>query len=112
MKAKYGNKKTIIDGYVFDSKLEAKRFIELKTMLKLGNISNLILQKKFLLQDSFKYNGKAERAITYVCDFYYTDKQGNEWVEDAKGFKTEVYKIKRKLFLFKYPHIKFMEILK
>ena len=112
MKAKYGNKKTVIDGYVFDSKLEAKRFTDLKTMLKIGNISNLTLQKKFVLQDGFIYNGKAERAITYVCDFYYKDKQGNEIVEDAKGFKTDVYKIKRKLFLYKYPHIVFREVIK
>lgn len=112
MKAKYGNKKTIIDGYVFDSKLEAKRFTELKTMLKLGNIFNLTLQKKFILQDGFRYNGKAERAITYVCDFYYIDKQGNEYVEDAKGFKTDVYAIKRKMFLFKYPSLIFKEIMR
>lgn len=108
---KYRNKKTVVDGYIFDSKLEAKRFNELKFMLKLGTIFDLTLQKKFTLQDGFRYNGKAERAITYVCDFYYKDKQGVEYVEDAKGFKTDVYAIKRKLFLFKYSHIVFKEII-
>ena len=110
MALKYGNKKTVIDGYTFDSKLEAKRFGELKLFLKQGTISNLVLQKEFELQPSFKSNGKTERAIKYICDFYYTDKQGKEYVEDAKGFKTDVYAIKRKLFLFKYPHISFKEI--
>lgn len=109
---KYGNKKTIVDGFEFDSKLEAKRYNELKILLRSGVISDLTLQKVFLLQDGFTYAKKRERPITYVCDFYYKDKQGNEIVEDAKGFKTDVYKIKRKMFLFKYPHIIFKEVMK
>lgn len=109
---KYGNKKTVIDGFEFDSKLEAKRYNELKILLRSGVISDLTLQKVFLLQDGFIYSKKKERPITYVCDFYYKDKLGNEIVEDAKGVKTDVYKIKRKLFLYKYPHIIFKEVLK
>ena len=109
---KYSNKKTIVDGFEFDSKLEAKRYNELKMFLRSGSITDLTLQKVFLLQDGFIYDKKKERPITYVCDFYYKDKQGNEIVEDAKGFKTDVYKIKRKLFLFKYPHIIFKEVMK
>lgn len=112
MKAKYGNKKTVVDGYVFDSKIEAKRYNELKMLLRSGVVTDLTLQKVFLLQDGFIYANKKERTITYVCDFYYKDKQGNEIVEDAKGFKTDVYKIKRKLFLYKYPHIIFKEVMK
>ena len=109
---KYGNKKTIIDGYKFDSKLEATRFLYLKKLLIAGTITDLTLQKSFTLQDGFIYNKKKERPIAYVSDFYYKDKNGNEIVEDAKGFKTDVYKIKRKLFLFKYPHIRFSEVIK
>ena len=109
---KYGNKKTIVDGFEFDSKLESKRYNELKMLLRSGVISDLTLQKVFLLQDGFTYAKKRERSITYVCDFYYKDKQGSEIVEDAKGFKTDVYKIKRKLFLFKYPHVFFKEVVK
>ena len=109
---KYGNKKTIVDGFEFDSKLEAKRYNELKMLLRSGVITDLTLQKVFLLQEGFIYAKKRERPITYVCDFYYKDKQENEIVEDAKGFKTDVYKIKRKLFLFKYPHVVFKEVIK
>lgn len=112
MRSKYNNKKTVIDGFEFDSKLEAKRYNELKILLRSGVISDLTLQKVFLLQDGFIYAKKKERPITYVCDFYYKDRLGNEIVEDAKGFKTDVYKIKRKLFLFKYQYIKFIEIIK
>lgn len=110
--SKYKNKKIIVDSFTFDSNLEAKRYGELKLLLKSGIINNLTLQKEFLLQDKFKCNGKTERAIKYIADFYYTDKQGNKYAEDAKGFKTDVYNIKRKLFLFKYPHINFKEIVK
>lgn len=108
---KYKNKKTIIDGFEFDSKLEARHYCELKLLLKAKVISELTLQKVFLLQDKFKYNGKTERAITYVADFYYI-KDGKEHVIDCKGFLTDVYKIKRKLFLFKYPDIIFKEVMK
>jgi len=108
---KYKNKKTIIDGFEFDSKLEARHYCELKLLLKAKVISDLTLQKVFLLQDKFEYDGKSERAITYVADFYYI-KDGKEYVIDCKGFKTDVYKIKRKLFLFKYPHIVFKEVIK
>ena len=114
MRSKYGNKKVVVDGYSFDSKLEARRFGELKLFLKQGIITSLVLQKEFELQPSFKCNGKTERAIKYVCDFYYKDKHGNEIVEDTKSVatKTQVYMVKRKLFLYKYPHIKFFEIIK
>ena len=74
---KYGNKKTMVDGFEFDSKLEAKRYNELKMLLKSGVITDLTLQKVFLLQDGFTYAKKKERPITYVCDFYYKDKKGN-----------------------------------
>lgn len=111
---KYGNKKTVIDGFEFDSKLEAKRYNELKILLRSGVISDLTLQKVFLLQDGFIYAKKKERPITYVCDFYYKDKLGNEIVEDVKSIatKTQVYRIKRKMLLFHYPNIVFKEIMK
>lgn len=100
-KSKYGAKKTEIDGIKFDSKKEGKRYLELKEMLKNGAISNLELQPRFLLQDKFKYNGKTIRKIEYVADFKY--KAGADTVvEDVKGFKTDVYNIKKKIFLFNY----------
>ena len=50
-------------------------------------------------------NGKKERAIKYIADFKYLDIVTDEWViEDVKGTRTEVYKLKRKLFLAKYGH--------
>lgn len=108
MQAKYFNRKTIYNGRIYDSKKEAKRAYELEILQRAGLISNLEKQKVFELQPSFKINGKTERAITYVADFVYI-KNGKIIVEDTKGFKTDVYKIKRKMLLYKYPDIIFVE---
>ena len=71
---------------------------------KCWNISNLVLQPKFLIQESFIYNWKTEKRISYIADFSY-NQDWKKIVEDVKWMKTEVYKIKRKLFLKKYWHI-------
>ncbi|MDR1104179.1 MAG: DUF1064 domain-containing protein [Endomicrobium sp.] len=115
---KYGAKKTEIDGIVFDSKKEATRYEELLLLEKAGAIEELTLQKSFLLQEGFvekkpkDIGSKLIRPITYVCDFYYYDK-GKGWyvVEDVKGIKTEVYKIKKKMFLKQFGDtFEFVEI--
>lgn len=75
--SKYNNKKTQIDMYVFDSAKEAKRYKELKYLEMAGEISNLELQPRFLLQESFRKNGKTYRKIEYVADFKYIEKREN-----------------------------------
>lgn len=102
---KYNAKKTIVDGITFDSKKEAARYSQLKLLEKTGVIYNLELQPHFLLQDKFRYKGKTFRKVEYVADFRYTDKTGATVVEDVKGFKTDVYSLKKKLFLYKYGEL-------
>ena len=97
-------KKTQIDMYVFDSAKEAKRYRELKLLEMAGEISDLELQPRFLLQESFRKNGKAYRKIEYVADFKYIE-NGKTIVEDVKGLQTDVFKIKHKLFEKKYPEL-------
>ena len=63
---------------------------------------NLELQKKFELVPSFKVDGKTIRAITYTADFCYFTWDGQPVVEDVKGYKTDVYKLKAKLFAYTY----------
>jgi len=111
-KSKYKNKKVIYDGIKFDSLLEMRRYKELVILRDLGEIRNLELQPKFLLQDKFRHEGKGIRAIHYVADFKYI--RGNTViVEDAKGMETDVYKIKKKLFLNQYgTKYKFIEVRK
>lgn len=63
------------------------------------------------MQEPFTaYDGEKIRAIKYVADFVYEDKDGRTIVEDAKGMRTDVYKIKRKIMLYKYKNIIFKEI--
>lgn len=100
---KFKNKKTKVDGIVFDSQKEAKRYLELKMLLNLGKISGLKMQPIYILQEKFKLNGKNIRAIKYVADFEYLDNSsGKIVIEDVKGIKTDVYKLKKKLFQKKY----------
>ena len=108
--SKYRAKKEVVDGIKFDSKREAKRFTELKRLEGEGKISDLELQPRFELQPSYKKNGKTIRAITYKADFRYKDECGNEVIEDAKGMKTEVYKIKKKLFEYIYKDKEIREV--
>lgn len=100
--SKYKNKKVQIDMYVFDSIAESRRYKELALLEKAGEIENLQLQPKFLLQESFKKNGKTYRKIEYIADFMYEEK-GKVIVEDVKGKETEVFKLKHKLFEYEYP---------
>jgi hypothetical protein len=98
---KYRNRKTTIDGITFDSKGEANRYCELKLLQRAGEISNLTLQPKYILQESFKKGKKTHRAITYIADFQYQE-NGKTIVEDFKGVETEVFRIKKKLFEKRY----------
>ena len=108
--SKYHSKKTVVDGHKFDSKKEAERYKELKALEELGVIEDLKLQPRFVLQESFKDSKwGAQRAITYVADFLYKEDRKTV-VEDVKGMKTDVYRIKKKLFLKLYPGIDFREV--
>ena len=103
--SKYNSRKTVIDGITFDSKKEAKRYIELKKKQDEGEITDLRLQVPFELVPSFtiEIDGKKRRRrnIRYIADFTYYE-NGQKVVEDVKGRKTEIYKLKKKLFEYKY----------
>ncbi len=97
---KYKNKKVTIDNITFDSKKEARRYEELKLMEKTGLITNLVLQPRFTLQEKFIYNGTTYRKIDYIADFSYIRTEDIVFVvEDVKGLKTDVFKLKEKMFL-------------
>ena len=101
---KYKNRKIVIDNIEFDSILEANRYQELKLLQRAKQISNLRLQVPFLLQEGFKKNGTTHRKIEYIADFVY-EENGQTVVEDTKGICTEVFRIKQKLFEYKYPDL-------
>ncbi|HUV84355.1 MAG TPA: DUF1064 domain-containing protein [Methanosarcinales archaeon] len=102
---KYGNKICIVDGIRFQSIKESNRYLELKLLEKAGVIKELTLQKSYILLDKCKIKGQANRAITYKADFEYVDIKEGLITEDCKGMRTEVYKIKKKLFEAKYGRL-------
>lgn len=105
--SKYHAQKTVVDGVEYDSKKESKRAQELEYLEKLGKIKNLQKQVRFILQDGYVNNqGQKIRPISYIADFVY-EEDGKNIVEDSKGFRTEVFLIKKKLFEKKYPEFYF-----
>lgn len=96
--SKYNNVKCRYDGRTFDSIAEAERYILLKDALRRGKIQNLKLQVPFELVPAEKdADGKKLRALKYVADFTYYDMHGHLHVEDVKGVRTAVYKLKKRL---------------
>lgn len=126
-RSKYKAVKTTIDGITFDSKREAKRYTELKILEKAGHITHLELQPEYQIT----INGA--KICKYKADFrYFTvraeskersfnskgewqtptltgDKEG-QIVEDVKGFKTPIYRLKKKLVEASYPGTQIKEI--
>lgn len=101
---KFNACKTEVDGITFHSKKEANRYRELKFLEQSGMIRDLKLQVRFPISVF------SEHICTYIADFmYYDSKTDNTCVEDTKGFKTDVYKLKKKLFHACYPNYLFLE---
>ena len=112
---KYGNRKIVVDGVVFDSKKEYLRWCELCLLEKAGQITDLRRQVKYELipaqyEEYERYSTKTgkrlkngtrlvEKECSYIADFVYKE-NGQLVVEDTKGFKTDKYIIKRKMMLY------------
>lgn len=101
--SKYHSHKIKTQDGVFDSQIEYRRWCELKLLQRAGRISDLKRQVKYELIPSQRgKDGKVvEKSVTYIADFVYKE-NGQEVVEDAKGVRTDVYIIKRKLMLFRH----------
>lgn len=109
-KNKMGNVRTESDGIKFDSKLEASYYEQLKLLEQAGIITEIKVQPRYLLQEGFNKNDKRYQPIHYVADFEVYYKDGTVEVVECKGYKTALYKIKEKLFEYKYPDKKIVEI--
>lgn len=111
--SKFKNKKVKLDGYTFDSLAEAKHYkFNLLPRFKAGEISTLQVHPRYrCMIDGVK-------VCDYIADFSYIDLNqtglqgqiGCEVVEDVKGFKTDVYKLKKKLVEALYRGTKIIEI--
>lgn len=102
---KYGAKKTTIDGILFHSQKEAKRYVVLKNLLACGEIKNLELQPRVPIYVNDK------KVCDYVGDFRYENADGDLILEDVKSeaTKTPVYRLKKKLLEAQQPPIKITE---
>ena len=109
MYRKYHNTKTVAAGIKFDSKLEAKRYGQLKILERAGVIRDLELQPEYELIPSFRKNGKTWRRTVYKADFRYILCEDDKIIiEDVKGSTaviTDVFRLKQKLFEYKYPEL-------
>lgn len=103
MSSKYHARKTVVDGITFDSKKEAKRYVELRDLERAGDIRDLKRQVRYEIVPAFDVDGKHYRPVAYIADFVYTDcKTGEKIVEDCKGYRTDVYRLKAKMFAHKF----------
>lgn len=111
MQTKYRNIKAEFNGEVYDSRKEMRRAAALEMLVRCGRIKGLERQKRFILQDGYiTRDGRSIRPISYIADFVYYDNDRRGWVvEDVKGVRTDVYKIKRKMFEYRYQDYIFLE---
>ncbi len=115
--SKYHAEKVTVNGINFDSKKEARRWLELTALEQAGKIHDLRRQVKYLLipeqrerctdiyksgpkKGQFKPGRILERECAYYADFDYYTEDGTHVVEDAKGVRTEVYRLKKKMLLY------------
>ena len=97
-RTKYNNKRVKVDGILFDSMKEADYYSELKLLLKAKEIQGFSIQCTFVLQE-----GNEEiNPITYIADFIVIGRNGIASVIDTKGMRTDVYKLKKKMFEKKF----------
>jgi len=91
--------KCVVDEIEFDSKTESRRYLYLKELLRVGEISDLKLQIKYELIPAHVLDGKKVREWNYISDFEYFDEvNGIYIIEDVKGFPEPADKYKKKMF--------------
>ena len=127
--------KTVVDGITFDSKMESDYYKYLKEQQRLGIVKSFKLQPEYILQpkffilnneivletnDDYKEKNKERLkwnkehpdnkiniipAIKYISDFEVIYRDGSIKAIDPKGIKTADFKLKEKMFKFRYPHL-------
>lgn len=101
--SKYRAKPAIVNGIRFHSQREAARYLDLRLLEKAGEIKELELQPKFPIYVCRRQNGELHKAFDYVADFKYREgPRGVLVIEDVKGMKTPLYRLKKKAFELQY----------
>ena len=99
---KFRNKKTIVKGIEFDSKMEADYYRYLLGKLQAGEILQIELQPKIMLQPGFKVAGQTVRAITYTPDFLVFYSDGRQEYIDVKGCQSQQGNLRYKIYKYMY----------
>ena len=111
MRSKYHAKKVYVNGEMYDSQHEYERWLQLCLLQRAGKISDLQRQVTYELiptqrepdtigpRGGVKPGKFLEHGVTYTADFVYVQ-DGQTVVEDAKGYRTDDYVIRRKLMLW------------
>lgn len=99
---RYVSFRPIIDGIKFDSGLEAEFYLYLLEKLKNKEIKKFESQVDYELLPNYKIGKKKRHGVKYVADFVVTYLDGHTAVYDVKGKETADFKIKKKMFEYKY----------
>lgn len=103
MRHKYNAKRVTIDGIKFASQFEGKIYEDIKRLMATGTVESV----KF--QEPFKLHGRNGSFVCkHVVDFLITYFDGSQEVWEAKGYATDVWRLKKKLFEDNYPDIKYV----
>ena len=106
---KFNAQSVEMDGYTFQSGVEAGRWVELKLLRDIGQIANLRPHPRWVLLPGFKHRGKRYREVSYTADFIY-EENGIIVVEDVKGGKatqTRDFRMRMKILLYQHPEFDF-----
>lgn len=112
---KYRNQIVEVDGIRFASRLEARRYQQLRMLERAGEIRDLIPQPKYVLQDrtTDPNTGESIPRQMYYGDFQYWDvRLGRLVCEDTKGIETQTFRLKWNLVRPRYPHVLFKVVTK
>jgi hypothetical protein len=94
---KYGNVRTLYNGFLYSSKKEARYAQELDLRVRAKDIKSWERQIPFPMI----INGII--VCKYVVDFVEEDMNGKKTCIEIKGRETDVWKLKYKLFKALYP---------
>jgi hypothetical protein len=108
-RAKYGNRKPVIDSIEFDSQREADEYCRLKLLKRAGMIVGFEMQVDFIIEPGFRRGRRTYRPEKYRADFVVTNLDGSKTIREVKGVRTPLYMSKRKRFMARYPEYGFEE---
>ncbi len=97
--SKFGAKRARYGNYVYHSRKEARYAADLDLRVKAGELRSWRRQVSFPLC----VNGK--KVCSYIVDFIETAADGTETAVEVKGFATETWRLKFKLFEILYPDL-------